>query len=225
MLQLPTSNIIYENLNLESIYMKYNNNFKLLTICLILSGCAKKQSKSPDVEKTSKSGYLQGEKKIYDEDLEAFVLEEDANALTSQAGQESLIIDESESASLMVDDHKNSSQYGLKAIYFDFDQYTIRADQKSQLAHDLAIVKDLTSKGKTVIIEGHACNSAGSAVYNIMLSEKRAKSIANYLVKNGVKKSMIKTVGRGCEMPIVPGGSREQQAPNRRVETYILEKK
>ena len=204
--------------------MKLNNNLKLLTICLILSGCAKKQSKPSDIDKKSNSGYLQGEKKIYDEDLEAFVLEEDANALTSQIGQESLMVDE-DSASLMVDDHKDSSRYGLKSIYFDFDQYSIRDDQKSQLAHDLAIVKEITTKGKTVIIEGHACNSAGSAVYNMMLSEKRAKSIANYLVKNGVKKSMIKTVGRGCEMPIVPGGSREQQAPNRRVETYVLEKK
>ncbi len=224
MLHLPPSKIYIQAFKpWEALIMK-TNSLKLLAVCLVLSGCGKKQTKSTDIEK-SKSGYAQGEKKIYDEDLEAFVLEEDVNALNPESGQENLMLDESESTSLMVDDHKDSAKYGLKTIYFDFDKHNIRDDQKAQLDADTKIIKDLTSKGKTVVIEGHACNSAGSAVYNMMLSEKRAKTVARHLIRNGVKKSMIKTVGRGCEMPIVAGGKREQQAPNRRVESYVLEAK
>ena len=79
----------------------------------------------------------------------------------------------------------------------------------------------------TIIIEGHACHSSGSSVYNLALSEKRAKAIADWFTSQSVPENNIKIVGRGFESPaIVSGktieGDKQQQWPNRRVEVHVL---
>ena len=53
----------------------------------------------------------------------------------------------------------------------------------------------------------------------MMLSEDRARTVADYLKRHGVK-GEISTVGHGSEHRLVESGNREQQAPNRRVEIY-----
>ena len=78
-----------------------------------------------------------------------------------------------------------------------------------------------------MVIEGHSCHSAGSAVYNLALSEKRAKALADRLVAGGVPSQNIKVVGRGQEVPaVVEGkavtGDRKEQAPNRRDEVRVI---
>ena len=90
----------------------------------------------------------------------------------------------------------------------------------NQINSSIEDIDNTLKTGKKVVVEGHACNSAGSAKYNMMLSEKRAKKVAAWLKENGFSIKRLHIVGRGCEMPIVSSGSREEQAPNRRVEMY-----
>ena len=72
--------------------------------------------------------------------------------------------------------------------------------------------------------EGHTCRF-GSDAYNMALSVKRAKTVYNYLVKNGIPKKSLGIVGRGSTMPRVRGdGDKQAQAPNRRVQFRIIEK-
>lgn len=106
----------------------------------------------------------------------------------------------------------------FKTVYFNYDQYSIRNDQLGALSYNLQQAKDLVQQNNMLVIEGHACNSAGTDQYNMMLSEDRAKSIARYFIANGIDKSNIQTVGFGCKIPIIEYGNKEQQAPNRRVE-------
>ena len=118
-------------------------------------------------------------------------------------------------------------------VLFDFDKYSVRADQAPVVEKDLAYAqKALTSESvdgaqPVVVIEGHACHSAGSDVYNLALSEKRAKVIADRFVGAGVSRENIKVVGRGNHVPAVINGKevtgdRAQQAPNRRVEVHAI---
>ena len=77
-----------------------------------------------------------------------------------------------------------------------------------------------------MVIEGHACQE-GTPAYNVALSEKRAKIVADHFVAAGVPSSSIKVVGRGQECPAVingktVNGSREDRAPNRRVEVRVI---
>jgi outer membrane protein OmpA-like peptidoglycan-associated protein len=169
------------------------------------------------------------------EDVDAFILEEDENPFnadlirttsSSNEADVTTINDEGDLISVNEDEEQvgdlqnDSAKYGLKRIYYDFDQYDTRPDQQAAIDHNLNKVKDLVDKDFTVVVEGHACNSAGSSAYNMMLSEKRAQKLAEHFTDNGVDEAKLRTVGRGNELPIVSSGNREQQAPNRRVEIY-----
>lgn len=220
----------------------------LSSLLLILSGCTKKKTTETIVEKPTieitepqKEAITKPQetpitetkkeetKPIFDDEIEGFVLEEEgANAFTPPAEEteeEAInIIEQDELDDSWIDKRLEQAQeYGLKTIYFDFDKHAVRPDQRSILEYDVKRIKDLTGKNLTVVIEGHACKFAGSALYNMMLSEKRASAIADYLAEKGITRDHLKIVGRGYELCIVPEGDMEQQSPNRRVEFYVLE--
>jgi len=119
----------------------------------------------------------------------------------------------------------------FKKLYFSFNHYGIREDQKESLTYDIEQVKQLVAEADgsiqpTIVIEGHACQE-GDRAYNLALSEKRAKYVADLFASAGVDKNLIKVVGRGQECPtVVDGkmvnGSREDRAPNRRVEVRVI---
>lgn len=68
-----------------------------------------------------------------------------------------------------------------------------------------------------IIIEGHTDN-VGNPASNKTLSEQRATSVKNSLVKKGILADMIKTVGYGQEKPVADNSTEEGKAKNRRVE-------
>jgi outer membrane protein OmpA-like peptidoglycan-associated protein len=69
-------------------------------------------------------------------------------------------------------------------------------------------------------IEGHTDNK-GSAEFNKRLSEERAAAVANWLVKHGIDRKKLATVGFGFEKPIDTNDTEEGRANNRRVEFHI----
>lgn len=118
----------------------------------------------------------------------------------------------------------------FKKLYFSFNHYGVRADQKEALNYDIEQVKELIAEAgtihPTVVVEGHACQE-GTPAYNLALSEKRAKAVADLFVAAGIDRSAIRVVGRGQECPTtingrVVNGTREERAPNRRVEVRVI---
>ncbi|NPA72808.1 MAG: OmpA family protein [Gammaproteobacteria bacterium] len=73
-----------------------------------------------------------------------------------------------------------------------------------------------------VHIEGHT-DSDGSKKYNQQLSENRAKSVAFYLMDNGISRDRIQTYGYGEERPIASNTTPEGKRENRRVTFLISE--
>ncbi len=110
--------------------------------------------------------------------------------------------------------------YELK-IEFDYNKTII----KSQYARDLSIViKELQrNPGSTARIEGHADRTAKSnKKYNDELSQRRAESVLNYVVKNGgIAKSRLEAHGYGFSRPKEPNDPKHGNPVNRRVEVYI----
>lgn len=154
-------------------------------------------------------------KSFFDRDMDEFVAFSDADDMgLAQAGQQ-------DEFSLI---NAGDAQKGLEVVHFDFDKHNIRANEKEKVERNAQKVQQLLADGtgSTVVVEGHACASAGSRAYNLALSEKRAKECADYLKSSGVPAESIKTVGRGQEMLVVKSGSREEQAPNRRVELHVV---
>lgn len=77
-----------------------------------------------------------------------------------------------------------------------------------------SILKDYPELKLTVA--GHT-DSVGQAKFNQILSEKRAKRVAEVLIESGIKSEYIKTVGRGQTEPIATNATAAGRAQNRRV--------
>jgi outer membrane protein OmpA-like peptidoglycan-associated protein len=72
-------------------------------------------------------------------------------------------------------------------------------------------------------VQGHTDNK-GSEAKNKKLSEARASSVVNYLVKKGVAKDRLRAAGYGSEKPIADNGDAAGRAQNRRVELVPFSK-
>ncbi len=107
----------------------------------------------------------------------------------------------------------------LENIYFDFDQAFIRPDA-IEILNRHADLFNRYPKWK-ILISGHTDNM-GSETYNVFLSKKRAKTVADYLVARGVKRSRIKYEGRGFSKPSVANTTEEGRQLNRRCEFQFI---
>lgn len=74
--------------------------------------------------------------------------------------------------------------------------------------------------GLTSVVIGHTDN-VGNYSSNKLLSERRAQSVANYLVQQSVEPYRISTIGRSSDVPLVPNTDELARAQNRRVEILI----
>ena len=71
------------------------------------------------------------------------------------------------------------------------------------------------------MIEGHT-DSSGPKAFNQKLSELRAMSVKEYLVKNGITSSRLITVGYGEDKPAASNNTRKGRIENRRVEFKVI---
>jgi len=71
------------------------------------------------------------------------------------------------------------------------------------------------------IIEVHT-DDTGEAIYNQMLSDKRARSLENFLVKEGISNSRLRSKGYGNKQPLFTNETVEGRLANRRVEVAII---
>jgi NitT/TauT family transport system substrate-binding protein len=82
----------------------------------------------------------------------------------------------------------------------------------------------MTSFGSTVLrVEGNT-DSTGSATGNVTLSERRAQSVKNYIVKNfpNIPPTRFQTIGRGASNPIAENTSEAGRQQNRRTDIKVI---
>jgi outer membrane protein OmpA-like peptidoglycan-associated protein len=68
---------------------------------------------------------------------------------------------------------------------------------------------------------GHT-DSVGTAQYNQSLSERRARSVGNYLILKGVPSARVEVTGRGESEPVQSNDTDAGRAANRRVEVAVF---
>ena len=88
---------------------------------------------------------------------------------------------------------------GVADVHFEYNQAKIRKKDKPDL--DALAQKLKEDPKRRVLVEGH-CDSRGTANYNLMLGERRAKSVKQYLLQAGVVDSQIEVVSYGKEKPL-----------------------
>ncbi len=107
----------------------------------------------------------------------------------------------------------------LKNIYYDYDKATLRPESKAELDRLVRIMKE----NPTLVIEigGHT-DSDGSDAYNLRLSQARAQSVVDYLIRAGIPRSRMVAKGYGESQPVAPNDTPENKQKNRRTEFKIL---
>jgi outer membrane protein OmpA-like peptidoglycan-associated protein len=80
------------------------------------------------------------------------------------------------------------------------------------------------NSGMKVQIQGHT-DSSGSAERNQQLSELRANSVVEYLVKNGIAGGRLQSEGYGDKVPVADNATEEGRRQNRRTTVKIIENK
>lgn len=103
----------------------------------------------------------------------------------------------------------------IKNLNFRFDKAVIDTVAASNLNGVLAILKKNPSM--KVNIQGHT-DSIGTFAYNQTLSEKRAIAAMAYLIKHGIDKSRLSSMGFGETKPIASNMLNPGRAENRRAE-------
>ncbi len=109
----------------------------------------------------------------------------------------------------------------LDKVFFDTNKATIKPVSFAIL-NDVAKVLETYTDIRKVEIAGHT-DSDGNDAKNLQLSQARAESVRDYLVKKGIDASRLKPVGYGETRPIADNGTAAGKAENRRVEFVILE--
>jgi peptidoglycan-associated lipoprotein len=109
----------------------------------------------------------------------------------------------------------------FSVIYFDFDKYNIRADQRAGLDNDARLLKE--NPGLIIKIEGN-CDERGTVEYNLGLGDRRAMSVKNYLIDLGISADRIETISYGKERPVDPGHNEDAWAKNRRADFRVIKR-
>jgi OmpA-OmpF porin, OOP family len=112
---------------------------------------------------------------------------------------------------------KNLNDKGFVALYinFDVDKAVIKQESQPVIAQIIALLVE--NNDLKVSIEGHTDNT-GTAQRNKTLSEQRAQSVLNAVLKGGIGKDRLSSKGWGQEKPIADNSTEEGKAKNRRVE-------
>lgn len=103
-------------------------------------------------------------------------------------------------------------------VLFDTGSYTLKPAARERLARISGIV--LAYPDLRLEIEGHT-DSVGSDAYNQTLSEKRAASVRDYLVNNGVSINNVIARGLGKGSPVADNSTAAGRKLNRRVELIV----
>ena len=101
---------------------------------------------------------------------------------------------------------------------FAFNKWNLTPAGKEKVAEAARILKDNPSV--RVSVDGHT-DSIGSARYNQRLSERRARTVADALVEDGVSAKRLDVRGFGKSKPIADNATEEGRARNRRVEIVV----
>ncbi len=99
-------------------------------------------------------------------------------------------------------------------LLFDFDSAELRPESITELERVVKFMNDVPFA--TAEIDGYT-DSVGSDAYNVKLSDRRAKSVFDYLTSRGVDPSRLKSMGYGEANPIADNKTAEGRQQNRRV--------
>jgi peptidoglycan-associated lipoprotein len=121
------------------------------------------------------------------------------------------------------DPHTIPQLSGLfRNIYFEYNSNMVKGELNLQTLHAIADYMR-HHPNLYVFIEGHA-DERGPQSYNLALGSRRANSVRNLLINEGVNPNNLFTISYGKERPVVLEHHEEAWSKNRRVEFKVYER-
>ncbi len=179
---------------------------------LLLSGCSSKQ---PAVDKKAAEQSQQNVKEQQSQNGG-----EAEEVATEEVSSDMQTVGSESTASKTSEEKMMELQSKFQTIHFDFDKYNIRPDQQPILDKDADVAKEAQDEFK-IKLEGN-CDEWGSDEYNFALGLKRAKTVKEGLVAQGVSSEKISMVSYGESNPVCTEHTKECWAKNRRVDFKVL---
>jgi outer membrane protein OmpA-like peptidoglycan-associated protein len=109
----------------------------------------------------------------------------------------------------------------LGDVLFEVDRADLKPGATRSLDELVQVMRE--NPGAIIAIEGHT-DSTGSREHNLSLSQRRAESVRNWLVGQGVEGSRITAQGMGPDYPVASNGDAAGRQQNRRVELVIQDR-
>jgi len=104
-------------------------------------------------------------------------------------------------------------------ITFDVDSASMRP-QFFDVLNSVALVLEKYEK-TVLVVDGHT-DSTGSRSYNMALSQRRAESVGDYLIAQGIDPVRLATYGYGPDHPVATNETEQGRQANRRVELTLM---
>jgi outer membrane protein OmpA-like peptidoglycan-associated protein len=92
----------------------------------------------------------------------------------------------------------------MSDVLFDVGRWTLKPGAQEKLARVAVIIQQ--HSGLKIQVEGHT-DSTGSEEFNQLLSERRADSVRDFLVEQGVDRYSINSIGMGKDGPVASNDS------------------
>ncbi len=116
---------------------------------------------------------------------------------------------------IILDRIETGKTYAVDNINFEFNKAYLKKESIDIIDKLINIMRQ--NPGLKVEIRGHT-DSTGEDAYNQKLSERRADSVAEYMIKNGISPERLSSVGFGETKPVASNYTEEGRAKNRRTE-------
>lgn len=125
---------------------------------------------------------------------------------------------------IYVDSVMIDTDFELVNILYDYDKASLRPESAASLEKLTTLMNDNPSLDVQIF---SYTDSKGTPAYNLNLSQQRAESVVNYLVRNGVERSRLSAKGMGMADPVAPNKTNGKDNPegrqlNRRTTFRIL---
>ena len=121
-------------------------------------------------------------------------------------------VEASSSESIQYD---NKAVFASATIYFEFDKSNLTSKSIQILKSVASALNE--NKSIQVTLAGHA-DERGTREYNLALGQRRAETVSDYFILNGISKNRISVKSYGEERPLALGQDDESYSKNRRVE-------
>lgn len=107
----------------------------------------------------------------------------------------------------------------LAKVYFDFDSYEVKGEQKNIVSQYAECLK--SNPSMTLVVEGHTDNR-GTPTYNMVLGQQRADAVKNELkTAYGIASERVKTLSYGEQRPEDTESNEDAWQKNRRAELTL----